>query len=253
MIQLTCHRQRALSKSLRKRGRDMGEHALPGTPPVPLRLRKSARARRISLRISQLDGRVTLTYPIGVPETEALNFARTKEEWIRQHLEDRPDMAKVQFGQTIPIEGVDRRIVPAVGRRVLLQANEVAVPEGAEARRLARFLKELARDRLTGACDDYAAMLGRPYSTLSLRDTRSRWGSCSSHGGLMFSWRLILAPPEVLHYVAAHEVAHLAEMNHSPAFWAQVEKIFGPYQHPRRWLRDNGAELHRFRFDDKPS
>ncbi len=65
----------------------------------------------------------------------------------------------------------------------------------------------------------------------------------------MFSWRLILAPSEVLHYVAAHEVAHLAEMNHSPAFWAQVKRIFGPYEAPRRWLRAHGAELHRYRFD----
>ncbi|WP_254441263.1 M48 family metallopeptidase [Ruegeria atlantica] len=231
----------------------MGDHALPGTPPVPLTLRKSARARRISLRISQLDGRVTLTYPQGVPEAEALSFARTKEEWIRQHLLDRPDPAVVQFGQTIPIEGTERRIVPASGRRVLLQGDEVAVPEGAEARRLAQFLKELARDRLTGACDDYAAMLRRSYSSLTMRDTRSRWGSCSSAGGLMFSWRLILAPPEILHYVAAHEVAHLVEMNHSADFWAQVERIFGDYRDQRRWLRDNGAQLHQYRFDASAS
>ncbi len=231
----------------------MGEHALPGRPPVPLTLRKSARARRISLRISQLDGRVTLTYPLGVPESEALDFARVKEGWIRGHLQDRPDPASVQIGQTLPIEGVERRIVPARGRRVLLHGDQVAVPAGSEGRRLARFLKELARDRLTEACDDYAAMLGRPYSSLTLRDTRSRWGSCSSQGGLMFSWRLILAPPEILHYVAAHEVAHLAEMNHSPAFWAQVERIFGPYKAPRRWLRDNGADLHRYRFDASSS
>ncbi len=227
----------------------MGRHALPGTPPVPLTLRKSARARRISLRISQLDGRVTLTYPVGVAEAEALDFAHQKEDWIRGHLQDRPDPAAVQIGRSLPIEGTVRRIVPAPGRRVLLNADEIAVPSGAEARRLARFLKELARDRLTGACDDYAAILGRPYSSLTLRDTRSRWGSCSSAGGLMFSWRLILAPSEVLHYVAAHEVAHLAEMNHSPAFWAQVERIYGPYKEPRRWLRDYGAELHRYRFD----
>ena len=227
----------------------MGRHALPGSPPVPLTLRKSARARRISLRISQLDGRVTLTYPRGVAETEALDFAQQKEDWIRQHLQDRPDPATVQYGQSIPVEGVERRIVPASTRRVQLGTSEIAVPKGAEARRLARFLKELARDRLTEACDDYAAILGRPYSSLTLRDTRSRWGSCSSAGALMFSWRLILAPPDVLHYVAAHEVAHLAEMNHSPAFWAQVERIFGPYQAPRRWLRDHGADLHRYRFD----
>ncbi len=227
----------------------MGEHALPGTPPVPLTLRRSTRARRISLRISQLDGRVTLTYPQGVPEAEALSFARSKEEWIRHHLAGQPDLEQVRLGSVIWIEGTERRIVPAPGRRVVLSTDAVAVPEGAEGRRLARFLKELARDRLTGACDDYAAILGRSYTSLTLRDTRSRWGSCSSHGGLMFSWRLILAPSEVLHYVAAHEVAHLAEMNHSPAFWAQVERIFGPYDAPRRWLRENGAMLHRYRFD----
>ena len=127
--------------------------------------------------------------------------------------------------------------------------DQIAVPSGAEGRRLARFLKELARDRLTEACDDYAAMLGRPYKSLTLRDTRSRWGSCSSAGALMFSWRLILAPSEILHYVAAHEVAHLVEMNHSPAFWAQVERIFGPCKDQRRWLRDNGARLHQYRFE----
>ncbi|WP_170419175.1 M48 family metallopeptidase [Ruegeria atlantica] len=227
----------------------MGDHALPGKPPVPLTLRKSARARRISLRISQLDGRVTLTYPNGVAESEALNFAKVKEDWIRQHLEDRPSPSTMGFGQSIPIEGKDRRIVPVAGRRVLLRGAEIAVPEGAEARRLARFLKELARDRLTGACDDYAAILGRPYSSLTLRDTRSRWGSCSSAGGLMFSWRLILAPSDILHYVAAHEVAHLVEMNHSQAFWSQVERLFGDCNAQRRWLRDNGAQLHQYRFD----
>ncbi|SDX17959.1 hypothetical protein SAMN05444358_103271 [Ruegeria halocynthiae] len=227
----------------------MGRHALPGTPLVPLTLRKSAQARRISLRISQLDGRVTLTYPTGIAEAEALDFAHQKEDWIRGHLQDRPEPETVGIGQSISIEGKARRIVPTSGRRVLLSDSEIGVPTGAEARRLARFLKELARDRLTGACDDYAAMLDRPYSSITLRDTRSRWGSCSSAGALMFSWRLILAPSEVLHYVAAHEVAHLVEMNHSPAFWAQVQRIFGPYEVPRRWLRDNGAELHRYRFD----
>jgi len=90
--------------------------------------------------------------------------------------------------------------------------------------------------------------LGRSYARLSLRDTRSRWGSCTSDGGLMYSWRLIMAPPEVLDYVAAHEVAHLAQMNHSPAFWAEVTKIYGDYAAPRNWLRANGSTLHRYKF-----
>ena len=110
--------------------------------------------------------------------------------------------------------------------------------------------RRFARDVLATACDAYAARLGRPYAGLTLRDTRSRWGSCSSAGRLMFSWRLILAPPEVLRYVAAHEVAHLAQMNHSPAFWAEVTRIHGPYAAERKWLRTEGNALHRFRFGD---
>jgi len=230
----------------------MADHHLPGTPPVPLTMRRSGRARRLSLRISQLDGRVTLTVPRGVPDAEALAFARTREDWIRGHLEARPDDVSLRLGGQLPIEGRPRQIVPTPGRRVLLSDSEIAVPGNVHGdsvgRRLQSWLRELARDRLVDACDQYAGALGRTFSKITLRDTRSRWGSCSSQDALMFSWRLILAPPEVLRYVAAHEVAHLAEMNHSAAFWATVAQIHGPYADPRHWLRENGAGLHRYRF-----
>jgi predicted metal-dependent hydrolase len=227
----------------------MGQYDLPGQPPVPLTLRRSASAVRISLRVSQLDGRVTLTMPKGVSEREALRFAHEKADWIRSHLQNSVDSGVVALGREIPIEGHLRQIVPAQGRRVVLDVDEVAVPEDAVARRLERFLKERARDRLVDAADHYADVLGKSYNKITLRDTRSRWGSCSSHGALMFSWRLILAPPGVLQYVAAHEVAHLAEMNHSAKFWAQVERIHGPYSGPRHWLRSQGSTLHQYRFE----
>lgn len=227
----------------------MGEHQLSGRPPVPLKLRRSGRARRISLRVSQLDGRVTLTLPRGVSEREALAFAREKESWIRANLAARPAPWAPEFGAEIPVGGVPRTIVPGPGRRVQLAEMRIAVPEGNPAARLHRFLRELARDRLVAAADDYAGRLGQPYSRISLRDTRSRWGSCSSAGALGFSWRLVLAPDPVLRYVAAHEVAHLAEMNHSPRFWDRLAHIHGPFDAPRRWLRENGASLHRYRFD----
>lgn len=226
----------------------MAEHVLPGAPPVALTLRRSGRARRISLRISQLDGRVTLTLPSGVKEAEALEFAASKADWIRGHLDKRSDEMPVQIGARLPIEGVEHSIVPTTGRRVVQRGGALGVPEDATGRRLQAWLKELGRERLVAASDLYAERLGRRYNRITLRDTRSRWGSCTSDGGLMFSWRLILAPPEILRYVAAHEVSHLVEMNHSPAFWATVERLYGPCKAERRWLRREGATLHRYKF-----
>lgn len=226
----------------------MGQHVLAGNPPVEIVLRRSARARRISLRVSGLDGRVTLTLPHGVPEAEALGFAAEKADWIRAQVGRRGPLVPVTLDVSVPIEGIMRRIVEAPARRIVLGEDTVAVP-GGDAVRLAAWLKGRARDQLAAASDRYAAQLARPYARLTLRDTRSRWGSCSSRGGLMYSWRLIMAPPEVLDYVAAHEVAHLAQMNHSPAFWAEVRQLCPGYEAPRRWLRENGADLHRYQFE----
>lgn len=228
----------------------MSENVLPGNPPIPLILRRSARSKRISLRISQLDGRVTLTVPQRVPQREALSFAREKESWIRKHLAARGADVVVGIGTQLPVGGQLREVVAGTGRTVRFEAGQLAVPGVPEqaGRRLAGHLKQIARARLAEASDDYAALLGRPYRAITLRDTRSRWGSCTADGRLMYSWRLILAPPEVLDYVVAHEVAHLAEMNHSPAFWAQVTRIYGDYAGPRKWLRSHGSDLHRYRF-----
>ncbi len=228
----------------------MGQHILHGNPPVPIILRKSARAKRISLRISQLDGRVTLTLPRGVSEREGIAFAQEKEVWLRGHLKRRGEDQDITFGARFPVEGVDREIAEGTGRRVVLTPETIHVPGNPEQvpTRLQAFLKQMARDKLASASDHYANLLGKPYTRISIRDTRSRWGSCSSAGALMYSWRLILCPPDVLNYVAAHEVAHLAEMNHSQAFWDTVTRIHGPYSSPRAWLRKNGSSLHSYRF-----
>ncbi len=228
----------------------MTTHHLPGDPPIPLTLRRSARARRISLRVSALDGRVTLTVPLRVTDHVAVAFAAEKEDWIRGHLGRRPEIVKVGIGSVLPIDGVRHQIVQGAGKRVVRDAGLLKVPKGEAGAVAQRYLRELARERLVAASDIYAARLGQGYSRITLRDTRSRWGSCSSQKALMYSWRLILAPPQVLRYVAAHEVAHLTEMNHSSAFWATVGQIFGDYEPPRQWLRAHGAELHRYHFKD---
>lgn len=229
----------------------MGQHVLPGNPPVEINIKRSVRARRISLRVSSLDGRVTLTLPRGVTDRAGLAFATEKAEWLRTHLERHGGTIAVGAGVIVPLMGRQLAIVSGAGRSVRIENQQLIVPGPAEQVpiKLSAYLKTLARDRLASASDYYAARLGRDYSRLTLRDTRSRWGSCSAQGALSYSWRLIMAPPEVLDYVAAHEVAHLAQMNHSQVFWDQVLAIHGPYKEQRAWLRSDGTALHRFRFE----
>ncbi|SIN78516.1 M48 family metallopeptidase [Vannielia litorea] len=227
-----------------------GSIRLPGEPEVEVVLRRSSRARRLSLRVSGVDGRVTLTMPRFAPEREARSFAAEKAGWIRDRLAEQAPFILAAPGAVVPVEGVARRIETAPLRRIALSDQALLVPEGASRVpvRLGAFLRELARDRLAEASARHAAALGRPHGTITLRDTRSRWGSCSHEGNLMYSWRLILAPPEVLDYVAAHEVAHLAHMDHSPRFWATCAQLFPAHKAARRWLRQNGATLHRYGF-----
>lgn len=225
---------------------------LPGDPPVEVHLRRSAQARRFSLRVSRLDGKVTLSLPARAREAEALAFLAEQEGWLRRTLARMPESQglAVGIGCVLPVEGRPLRLETGPGRAIRVEEDRLLVP-GDPARagaRVAAWLKVLARDRLALASTRHAAQVGRRYSRLVLRDTRSRWGSCSHDGTLMYSWRLIMAPPSVLDYVAAHEVAHLVQMNHSPAYWAVVEGIFPGWKRQRAWLHSHGGGLHRFRF-----
>jgi predicted metal-dependent hydrolase len=227
---------------------------LPGSPPVEVHLKRSARTRRFSLRVSRLDGKVTLSIPARAREAEALAFLRGQEGWLRATLDAMPESAviTVGMGAQVMVEGRLLTLCPGTGRAIRVEGDRLLIPgDPAQAGvRLAAWLKVLARDRLARASGHYASLLGRTYSRLTLRDTRSRWGSCSPEGALMYSWRLIMAPPAVLGYVAAHEAAHLVELNHSPAYWAVVSAIFPGWRSERAWLHEHGQTLHRFRFGD---
>ena len=229
----------------------MGRHTLEGNPPIAVILRSSARAKRLSLRVSRLDGRVTLTLPPRTSTREGVAFLRSKEDWLRGHLEQMRPAVCVGMGAAVPFRGQDFIVVAGPRAAVAHDAQQFRVSAAkAAAPQVKAMLRQQAREVLAQSCDSYARLLGKTYTRLSMRDTRSRWGSCSSEGVLMFSWRLIMAPPEVLDYVAAHEVAHLVEMNHHQAFWDVVAGICPGYQAHRDWLRVNGDSLHRVRFDD---
>ncbi len=223
---------------------------LPCPPAIEITLRRSARARRFSLRVSQLDGRVTLSVPQRAQDSEAMDFARSHEAWLRAALARRPAASAVALGQQIPVEGSLLTLAQATGRSCRIEGEQLLIPgdPAQTALRAAAWLKALARDRLAAACDHYAALLDRRVTRITLRDTRSRWGSCAQDGALMFSWRLILAPPSVLTYVAAHEVAHMVEMNHSDAYWAVVSRLYPQWQTQRKWLHTRGKDLHAYRF-----
>lgn len=223
---------------------------LPDNPSVQVILKRSVRARRFSLRVSRHDGRVTLSMPLRARESEAMAFASAQADWIVRALANVAPRMEVTLGCAIPFEGRMLTLTPAAVRAPRIEAATLLLPpDPARAGlRTQAFLKLQARQRLQAASDRYAQLLGRRHTGLTLRDTRSRWGSCAPGGALMYSWRLIMAPPLVLDYVAAHEVAHLAEMNHSPAFWAVVRGLMPDYERHRRWLKREGNHLQRYDF-----
>lgn len=218
--------------------------------PAPVTLNRRRGARRFTLTVSKLDGSIRLTTPAGASYAAARAFLLDNTDWIARTAADAPGPIIVAPGVSLPIFGRDRVVEAGRGRRgpVVLSETRVTAPGAPDqiARKLKVWLREEARTRLTEAANRHAAALGARPARISIRDTTSRWGSCTSAGNLSFSWRLIMAPPEVLDYVAAHEAAHLLEMNHGKRFWAHVERLDPDWRPKRDWLKTNGAELHRY-------
>ncbi len=236
-------------QAVRQAGKkQMGYFGLESVPGTQIDVRRSVRARRLSLRVSNLDGRVTLTMPAGMNLRAAREFAEEKAKWIASAVARLPCPTLVDVGVEIPVEGEMRMIVAGAEATAKLADGAIKVPADSAAPAAKALLQELAHERLTSAAQRYSRAIGRDFRRLTLKDTRSRWGSCSEKGNLMFSWRLILAPPSVLDYVAAHEVTHLRHMDHSRAFWNMVRAVCPEYQTSRNWLRREGAGLHRYRF-----
>ena len=219
-----------------------------GSPPIEVRIKRNARAKRFTLRLSRTDGKATLTLPTRASLREAEGFATRQEGWLRAQIAKLPERAALLDGGRLPFRGADLEIATTTGRSIRVEGGKILVGGKHSGARLQAFVKTEARNALYPAVEKYAAQIDRPFNRITLRDTRSRWGSCSAEGNLMFSWRLVMAPPVVLDYVAAHEVAHLAEMNHSRAFWDVVENLMPDYQNHRHWLREHGAKLHAVKF-----
>lgn len=216
---------------------------------VPVRLTINPRARRISVRIDPIAREAVAVSPSKRQAQKALAFAASRAGWIAHQLAQIPVRLAFEPGARIPFRGETVELVHDRGRAApyLDGARLVApTPEGADfSGRVKRFLVQTARTALVERVAVHAATLAVAPSRITVKDTRSRWGSCSTTGALAFSWRVILAPDPVLDYLAAHEVAHLREMNHGPKFWACVKQCDPDHAAARAWLRRHGAELHR--------
>lgn len=223
-------------------------------PPCTVRLVANRRARRFILRLDPSGGGAVLTHPPRVPRHECEAFLSRHLDWLRRALEKAGPVIAVEPGVQIPVDGSMRTVLHEPRRRGATELTDDAVTffgKGQVGPKLVAFLKTRARDRLAPAAQTYASQLDRTVARVSLRDTRSRWGSCSTTGALSFSWRLAMAPVEVQNYVAAHEAAHLVEMNHSERYWAVVERIMPDWEPHRAWLRTEGRKLHNYRFAAK--
>ncbi len=214
-----------------------------------LEIRRSARSARLRLRIDPKRG-IVLNLPPRVSLKAGLAFVERELDWIVAHLDRLPAPVPFRDGAVLPLLGVPHRITHAPDRRgfVWREADQILVAGGAKhlPRRVRDWTRKVAKEEISRRAEKYAARIGTSYSGITLRDPASRWGSCSSTGRLNFSWRLLLMPEEVMDYIVAHEVAHLRHMDHSPAFWALVDEMHPGVPAARKWLRINGADLHKY-------
>ncbi len=217
---------------------------------INVRLEVNPKARRLILRLDERNREAVAVAPSKKKIGEAAAFARDRVDWIAEHLQALPRQVRLQAGAEFQLRGAPCLVsLEGTGRIAKLDPGSpqtLRVPGEIETtgRRVERFLRKTAKSDLSDAVIRYCQRLGVEARRVTVKDTRSRWGSCTSDGRLAFSWRLIMAPTEVLEYVAAHECAHLLEMNHSKAFWAHVATCRPNWKQERAWLRQHGRDLH---------
>lgn len=215
--------------------------------PARVEWRRSQRARRISLRIDPSGGGVVVTLPPRAGRAAGVRLLMNHADWVADRLAALPDAMPFADGSAILLYGIPHYIRHRPDARgAVWREGDTLVVTGAPEflrRRVADFLRAEAGRSLAGLVVEKARRVGRMPRRITVKDTTSRWGSCATDGSLAFSWRLVMAPPEVQDYVAAHEVAHLRHMNHGPQFWALVDELTPHTAHSIPWLKREGARL----------
>jgi predicted metal-dependent hydrolase len=212
---------------------------------IPYTVRRSGRARRVRVNVHAHTG-VEVVLPARAPERAAAAAVRELRPWIERRLDEAQEvLARIAArAGTVPYLGAPLQLVPEAGRtRVHRKGERLLVPAGDARAALERFYRRSARAEIAPRLDRAAAQAGSSYRDLSIRAQRTRWASCSADGRMSFNWRLLLAPERVLDYVVWHEVCHLEILDHSPRFWALLERRWPGYREDRDWLSRQGATL----------
>lgn len=213
--------------------------------PLDYTVRRSARARRVRVAVDPQRG-VEVILPQRAAAREAERAVVELRPWIDRRLREAQAArdAVAARGGTVPYLGADLRLTPEAGRtRAHRRGDDLLVPAGDATQALERWYRRMARAEVAPRLDAAVTALGTGYTTLTIRNQKTRWGSCSSTGAMSFNWRLLLAPEDVLDYVVWHEACHLVVLDHSPRFWALVERHVPGYREPKRWLRRHGGTL----------
>lgn len=215
---------------------------------VPVEVRRSAAARRLTLRADSARGAVRITLPPRMAVTRVHDFIDSHLGWIAARVAVWPSARPFAPGASVPVEGVERIVdwCPSRPRTARLDGDRLVVGGPLEGLpgRIERFLQRHALALLESETRALAAQIGRKVARVSVRDTASRWGSCSGDGAIAYSWRLVLMPPEIRRSIVAHEVAHLVHLNHSPSFHALAAELHPGHASARRWLKRHGAGVH---------
>ncbi len=212
-----------------------------------LSIKPHSRAKRMKLRYDAASESAVVTVPLYSSDKEAKKFAEKHLGWLRKQKQSSASRKFLAHGTIIPFRGKDHAIQHDPTRSPTVQISNAEIRVGGIAhglpKRLENYFKKKAKQEIEPIAVRMAEETGVTFKRIQIRDTKSRWGSCSTTGTLSFSWRLIMTPPEILEYVVAHEIAHLSEMNHSAAFWRIVDELVPNALSSRRWLRTEGHAL----------
>lgn len=237
-------------QQLQKRNRDF-DIEIDGRM-LPVKVVENDRAKRLTLRLVPSGDGLKVVAPFHVDDREIEAFVERNANWAAARIARLPSKTRLELGQTVPYKGIEHTIVSSGKLRGVVTTSvkdstpviEVPGHENSAGRKLLSWFKKEARRELDLAVNRHSSAIGVRPKQLRITDTTSRWGSCSTTRTLSFSWRIIMAPPEVLDYLAAHEVAHLVEMNHSERFWKLTRRLCPDTDVHKAWLRTNGAKLH---------